>query len=80
MKKAFIENTREAREWLREMGYKPCPCVIDDPSDHIITGKDGRYHCYDEDTFADFLAEREDMGGDEVDCRGDLNLFKAIIA
>lgn len=78
---AFIENSKEAREWLEGIGYDPCPCVGDDTQDLILTDHErGKFHGYDKETYGDILAEREDIGGDEVDCRGNMQLFKAITA
>lgn len=78
---AFIENSKEAREWLKSIGYKPCICAGDDPEDLIFTSHEwGKFHAYDKETSGDILAEREDIGGDEVDCRGNVELFKAIAA
>lgn len=78
---AFIENTEEAREWLESIGYEPCSCVDDDPGDLIFTNHTrGKFHGYDEEVYGDILAEREEAGGDEVDCRGNFELFKAVTA
>lgn len=78
---AFIENSKEAREWLESIGYDPCPCVGDDPGDLIFTDHTrGKFHGYDEEVYGDILAEREEVGGDEVDCRGNFDLFKAVTA
>ena len=78
---AFIENSQEAREWLKSIGYEPCPCVGDDPEDLIFTDHErGKFHGYDKETYGGILAEREDIGGDEVDCREHLSLFRAVTA
>lgn len=78
---AFIENSQEAREWLESIGYEPCPCVGDDPQDLIFTDHErGKFHGYDKETYGDILAEREQIGGDEVDCREHLPLFRAVTA
>lgn len=78
---AFHENTPEAREWLGSIGYEPCPCVGDDPQDLIFTDHErGKFHGYDKETYGGILAEREDIGGDEVNCRGNFELFRAVTA
>lgn len=78
----FIENSAAAMEWLESIGYKPCACVSSNTEDTIFTyHKDGRYHCFSKEMMADIQAEmQEETEIDDVDCRGNLPLFKAISA
>lgn len=69
---AFIENTPKAREWLEKIGYKKL--LYDEYHKYISTVGQRRISLYG--TF-DVISYKNDTN---IDCRGNLHLFKAITA
>lgn len=70
---AFTENTAEAREWLKELGYGP---VIVEESDHLVYTIDTKNGW----KFTTTYTSAEAFPKNYVDCRGNLPLFKEITA
>lgn len=73
---AFIENSKEAREWLESIGYEnfiPMP-DDNDTSQILSTGEDGYYYMYPTKQYFGMEIETD------IDCRGNLELFRAITA
>lgn len=69
----FIENSKEAREWLESIGYNQCYYKNDDK--YIMTNHNiytSSSEEYDEIYFVEFFGSR--------DCRSNLPLFKALTA
>jgi len=68
---AFIENTQEVREWVKNLGYKNYGNPFQTTDDSLLfTTIDGKYVPYN-------VTIRDNSW---IDCRGNLELFKAITA
>ena len=86
---AFIENSKEAKEWLESIGYRICICTGFDGASLIDTflgvpaGTDASAHGvgypFEDETpeqhIQMYLSETKN-----IDCRGNMQLFKAITA
>lgn len=71
---AFIENSKEAREWLESIGYDMRLC--DNYNEYTCAGIDGVAFTTDSNypSFRLFIKEKA------ISCLGNFNLFKAISA